>query len=581
MSEDNDSIPAKDFVSLLIDIEVDANNLLEPESTDFFTLKNNTALRNFKIIIKKIEKFFKTQNHNFSRNFRDLNSIKNEFYGLIDEFDNHMRLLNFSMPININQQSAKDKESAKNIDLVNKDTDEMKEYLRSIVESADKEQINKIEEIKLNDSEFLQKISTHIQNVEDFMRIKEAFDDPKKQELIRKEITMNANLSPDNFIIEEAPIRGKVRKWHYKPFAKDVALKELLESQKNKPNNLDLQIDIIQYFVTEWAEYGTLREYYEKNNPDITIRARLALEIARGLNYLEEYEIFHHDVRSANVLVDCFEHAKIINFELSRNFSVAISKSIEISMEIFGMLLWELAEQKLPFSESGLTVLAISQLILDGAMNLKFSSYDVPKKMEKTSTQNKAKDRPEMKEVLRKIRIINESINTTIPDASESYNNLPMLSLKAIEQTKLKNGSKKRAWETIAKYSEIDNDFTAKYWKGHYLYHKVINFPYSDNERMQLAAEAFKEAADGANLQDAQYMYASCIYKKDLYKAIEYFEKAADQNHTVAMHNLGLLYYLGKHIDVDKKKGEYWFKRAVAGNLDASIEFCKKNGITF
>lgn len=59
---------------------------------------------------------------------------------------------------------------------------------------------------------------------------------------------MNANLSPDNFIIEEAPIRGKVRKWHYKPFAKDVALKELLESQKNKPNNLDLQIGIYENY---------------------------------------------------------------------------------------------------------------------------------------------------------------------------------------------------------------------------------------------------------------------------------------------------------------------------------------------
>ncbi|RIB28080.1 kinase-like domain-containing protein [Gigaspora rosea] len=245
---------------------------------------------------------------------------------------------------------------------------------------------------------------------------------------------MNANLSPDNFIIEEAPIRGKVQKWHYKPFGKDVALKELLESQKNQPNKLELQIgilktinesrDIIQYFglvtinskqflVTEWAEYGTLREYYETKNPDITIRARLALEIARGLNYLEEYEIFHHDVRSANVLVDCFEHAKITNFGLSRNYYVAISESIEASMEnvrymapeminkttirynskcevfSFGMLLWELAEQKLPFSESGLTVLAISQLILDGAMNLKFSSYDVPKKWKKLVLKGK------------------------------------------------------------------------------------------------------------------------------------------------------------------------------------------------
>lgn len=84
----------------------------------------------------------------------------------------------------------------------------------------------------------------------------------------------------------------------------------------------------------------------------------------------------------------------------------------------FRNALWELAEQKLPFSESGLTVFAISQLILDGAMNLKFSSYDVPKKWKQLvlkATQNKAKDRPEMKEVLRKIRIINESIIQPYP----------------------------------------------------------------------------------------------------------------------------------------------------------------------
>ncbi|CAG8504083.1 30651_t:CDS:1 [Racocetra persica] len=159
-----------------------------------------------------------------------------------------------------------------------------------------------------------------------------------------------------------------------------------------------------------------------------------------------------------------------------------------------------------------------------------------------------------------------------------------MLSFEeAVELTNLKSGSKdskERAWKTIAKYSEMHNDFTAKYWKGYYLFHKLINFPYSDDERMQLAADAFKEAADGANILDAQSMYASCIYKKDPYTAIKYFEKAAEQNYTVAMHNLGLLYYNGKYIDADKNKGEYWLRRAVDGNLEASINFCIKNGIT-
>ncbi|CAG8786166.1 23103_t:CDS:2, partial [Racocetra persica] len=427
---------------------------------------------------------------------------------------------------------------------------------------------------------------------------------------------------------EETPIRGKVQKYHYKLFGEEVALKKLelkeIESEVKKkvPNTLELQIgilktinesrDIIKYIglvtinsqkflVTEWAEYGTLREYYEMKNPDISVRARLALEIARGLNYLNAYEIYHHDVRSENVLVDYLERAKITNFELSRSFSEAVSKNIDVSMEnvrymapekikdntirynsrcevfSFGMLLWELAEQKLPFSETGLTVLAISQLILDRAVNLKFSCHDVPepwKSLVFKATNYRAKARPEMNEILREIGLINDSFNTDALDvsdtddfdASESDSDLQKLSFEeAVELTNHKGvskDSKERAWKTIAKYSEMDNDFTAKYWKGYYLFNKLISFPYSDDERMQLAADAFKEAADGENIRDAQFMYASCIYKKDPYTAIKYFEKAAEQNYTVAMHNLGLLYYNGKYIDADKKKGEDWFRRA-------------------
>ncbi|CAG8849190.1 34638_t:CDS:1, partial [Racocetra persica] len=100
---------------------------------------------------------------------------------------------------------------------------------------------------------------------------------------------------------EETPARGRVRKWHYKPFGEfDVALKEL-DPKIKKSDRLDLQIGILktinesrdiiryvglvtinfkQFLVTEWAEYGTLREYYIKKNPPITTRARLAFEIA-------------------------------------------------------------------------------------------------------------------------------------------------------------------------------------------------------------------------------------------------------------------------------------------------------------
>ncbi|CAG8735279.1 6348_t:CDS:2, partial [Cetraspora pellucida] len=590
-----------------------------PESTDFFTPENYINLRNFKLFLKKIEEFIKKvqniQNYQF---FLDKNSIKNEFYDLIDKFDDYMKSLNFSMAINI-------KHPSKDIELIKKDIDDMKEYLKwimestnkeqidkieEIMESTNKEQIDKIEEITLSNSELLQKITVKI---EDLIRNKNAYDNPKMQKLIRKEIIASASLNPDDFILDqEKPIRGRVRKYHYKRFGEfDVALKEL-EQKTKMSDRLVLQIgilkninesrDIVQYIglvtinsrqflVTQWAENGTLREYYVKRNPDIKIRARLALEIARGLNYLEAYKIFHHDVRSENVLVDYFEHAKITKFEFSRSIGDAVSSTnLDVTMEnvrymapekinnsalrynskcevfSFGMLLWELAEQKLPFSETGNTVLAISQLIVDNTMNLKFSSHDVPKKWKSLvskATQYKAIDRPEMKEILRKIRFINESINTTTPDASDSHNDLQTLTFnEAIEQTNLKNGSKERAWKTIVKYSEKKDDFTAKFWKGYYLFYKLVKFPYSDDERIQLAAKAFKEAADGANHKEAQFMYASCIYKKIPSEAIKYFKMAAAQQHTISMHNLGLLYYNGKYIDVDKKEGEYWFKRA-------------------
>ncbi|CAG8805281.1 13787_t:CDS:1, partial [Racocetra fulgida] len=164
-----------------------------------------------------------------------------------------------------------------------------------------KEQINKIEE---SENELLEQISVHMQNIKDFVRNKDAFDKPTKQDLIGKEIR-NASLNPDDFIPEdETSIRGKVRKYHYKLFGEEVALKKLeigSGAKQKVPNTLELQIgilktinesrDIIKYIglvtinsqkflVTEWAEYGTLREYYEMKNPDISIRARLALEIA-------------------------------------------------------------------------------------------------------------------------------------------------------------------------------------------------------------------------------------------------------------------------------------------------------------
>ncbi|CAG8777847.1 11482_t:CDS:2, partial [Racocetra fulgida] len=125
-------------------LEICANGF--PECTDFFTQENSTNLRNFKLVMRKIEEFIrKLQDIHNPRLFFDPNAIKNiknEFYGLITEFDGYMELLKFLITIEIRQQ---------NIDLINRDIEETREYLLSIMESVNKEQINKIEEIKLSD----------------------------------------------------------------------------------------------------------------------------------------------------------------------------------------------------------------------------------------------------------------------------------------------------------------------------------------------------------------------------------------------------------------------------------------------
>ena len=47
------------------------------------------------------------------------------------------------------------------------------------------------------------------------------------------------------------------------------------------------------YLVTEWAEYGNLREFYtnNKNSFDTKLKLRVSLDIARGLNFLRTVEV--------------------------------------------------------------------------------------------------------------------------------------------------------------------------------------------------------------------------------------------------------------------------------------------------
>ena len=57
---------------------------------------------------------------------------------------------------------------------------------------------------------------------------------------------------------------------------------------------------------------------------------------------------------------------------------------------------------------------------------------------------------------------------------------------------------------------------------------------------------------------------------KDPVKAVELFQKAADQGNVDAENNLGVMYFSGEGIARDTDKAKEWFAKAAAqGNADA------------
>ncbi|CAI2171717.1 383_t:CDS:2 [Funneliformis geosporum] len=72
------------------------------------------------------------------------------------------------------------------------------------------------------------------------------------------------------------------------------------------------------YLVTEWANYGNLREHYQKHPLEVRRKLKFALDISKGLNFLTAVSILHRDIRAENILITDHETAKIANFKSSR-----------------------------------------------------------------------------------------------------------------------------------------------------------------------------------------------------------------------------------------------------------------------
>ncbi|CAG8667539.1 1046_t:CDS:2, partial [Ambispora gerdemannii] len=377
------------------------------------------------------------------------------------------------------------------------------------------------------------------------------------------------------------------------------------------------------FLVTEWATELSLKDFYQRRRLDWSLQIQFALDISKGLTYLKSAEILHHDIRSQNIFITNGNPrytAKIGNFGLSRGLREATrdiradvdnvrymapekleenthTYRYDFKCEIysFGVLLWEIAEQRVPFQYLNDDILKIRQRVLDDNREQFSLPLQVPIKwveLVKKATSFEKTDRPKLSTIftelfdLFKIHLPATHHPNNYPDILFPSNPKPFHTVQdAIDLHKLKGGDRQLANQIFCDYAAL-GDSTAKYWVGYYLYYNCLNNKETFEQRQDAivrAAQYFKEAAD-KDVPEAQLRYGHCLWKgegieKNGSLAVEYFLKSAHNGNSTAMYNVGNMYFSGNGVIQDKEKGTYYLKSAALMGQPKAIEICKKNNL--
>jgi hypothetical protein len=363
------------------------------------------AFNRLTYILKEIKEFAAdiTNIHGF-RKYTKAHLVKEKFQKLTSDYDVIMKDLHFTMAV-ANEDQKKIDEAA-----LQEDLDEMSKYLvkirNDILENNDnihdmvKHMINHLDDEKLP----LHNVN-RIQSKDLISPLQEKSDDKRGKSTnlvirkIYKGLEVACKFMSNN---EEMKICSKTQR-HFNILMKLSECKHILRFYGIS------MIENKNVTVFEWAELGTLRQLYLKKHILWHYKVRIALEICRGLIFLQCADILHHDLKCENILITENLEPKIYNFELAR-YSDGITTSLPIDLnseeardivpwlapeklidsqyttqreipqykfqpeipryttqcEIFsfGMLLWELAFEKIPYQ--GWDVKKIAKHVAEG-----------------------------------------------------------------------------------------------------------------------------------------------------------------------------------------------------------------------
>ncbi|GES91109.1 kinase-like domain-containing protein [Rhizophagus clarus] len=353
------------------------------------------------------------------------------------------------------------------------------------------------------------------------------------------------------------------------------------------------------YTYYDWAENGDLYSFLKDekhSNLDRNIKIRLSYEISCALSYCHSKNILHHSIKGHNILLDEFLRPLLSNFQESRPLTTRpdltflndiitsgqnenvrwtapekvlktvgtdghlISKDVRYTKECdvfsFGMLMYEIASQSLPFSfETELT--RVREYIISGKRP-SFETLGMPTEYREIAEQAWDHDpnkRPTMQQITDVLYNLYSDIPQSdffIPPRGPRIKSLDIKEAKELhEKAKFLD-----AFKIFQELAQSGNN-EAKYFMGYYWYKGE---KYTGNSKNLDCALTYLLPIAESGHTDAQYYTAVIYYEKyleyegnvnaivesyiELHK--QFLDMAVKQNHLNAIYLYGKHCYTGK-----------------------------------
>ncbi|CAI2170898.1 873_t:CDS:10, partial [Funneliformis geosporum] len=606
------------------------------ENVDFFSANNLINLQNLVYVVGKIRKLVEDISKLTGlAKYIQAKNLEKTVQELSSEFDSTINVLQFSLTVDFTINADK---AAKDNEIIKSDIKEFYQYLEDIgsgVTDGNKMISTILKQLyELNKTLTEPRLSEKQANTEGFRSELIKFSDFEEENLEVADRNSN-QAEKDNF-------------------RKQVTILKKLESCRCIIQFFGLTANDDKFFlVTEWADNGNLREFYKQHGKlKVKLKLSFALDIAKGLNFLSSASIVHRDIRAENILITDRKLAKISNFKSSRAITDGTSNQAatleavrycapeklekgktykyDTKCEVysFGILLWEIAEEKIPYEKYGNDIIVITELVCTKKFRESFSLgttlpkeyQDLAKKgiymsyicfIQQTylafiltsanlhlylAVDHDHNFRPQFSKIFTILQeLYKKDVRHTpshspkiTPTNSETLENDINFSERlmsvdeAAKQHKLTNGDRELAYKCFEANAKL-NDMKAKYFKAYYIQQSLVRLDMDQPTKDKLVADLYKEVADSGD-PEAQLRYGNCLFKgvgvkKDLKKAAEYFTKAAESGQVVGMYNAATLYFSDNSGLKNEVLGEKYMRLAAYKQHKQAIDYYNNKGL--